>query len=72
MTIHQERVTAFILLTFFVWCLFQFHKAQEAKKRNAWMINALVESALMNQAASEAHEIAKAKTREVFGYAASS
>lgn len=55
-------------MTFFVWCLFQFREAQAAKKRNFWMVDALVECTLMGESTDNAHDLAAKKTKEAFGY----
>jgi hypothetical protein len=53
---RTEALLAVFLLTFGAWCLVQFHHAQEAKKRNYWMVNALVEAAEMGEDVREIHD----------------
>lgn len=58
MTINRrtEAIIATLLISFGFWCVAQFIHAQEAKKRNYWMVECLVESAEMGEDVRDIHD----------------
>jgi hypothetical protein len=66
LSIRQQLAIVSALSAFGMWCLFQFHHAQEAKKRNYWMVECLVEAAQTGEEVSKIHDNYSRLTAKMF------